>query len=303
MQNRFEGESGKRLRQQQILGQKIVGGNQELAEFLDANSTLKSFSPGQLLIEQGGHDNDMLLILAGTVDVNVNGRVVGKRTANDHVGEMAAIEPAQPRSASIIAETEVVALVVPENTLSLCAARFPEIYRYIARELSRRLMQRNELVTTTHDEVRVFIVSSAESLEVARSVQNAMEHDPFIVKIWTDDVFRAANYPIETLEQEVDISDFAIAIAHSDDVTDCRGKQWPSPRDNVVFELGLFMGRLGRHRAILMEPRDRDVKLPSDLAGITTIPYLYESGRDSAALMGAACNQLRDHISRLGPNN
>ncbi|MEX3901302.1 MULTISPECIES: TIR domain-containing protein [Paraburkholderia] len=38
------------------------------------------------------------------------------------------------------------------------------------------------------------------------------------------------------------------------------------PRDNVVFELGLSMGRLGRKRGILMEPRGEGVKLPSDMA-------------------------------------
>ena len=72
---------------------------------------------------------------------------------------------------------------------------------------------------------------------------------------------------------------------------------------NVIFELGLFMGRLGKARAILMEPREEGVKLPSDLAGITTIPYKYEAGVDAAALMGPACNILREHILRLGPNN
>lgn len=76
-----------------------------------------------------------------------------------------------------------------------------------------------------------------------------------------------------------------------------------SPRDNIIFELGLFMGRLGRVRAILMEPREEKVKLPSDLAGITTITYRYESGADAAALLATACNKLREHINALGPNN
>jgi CRP/FNR family transcriptional regulator, cyclic AMP receptor protein len=52
-----------------------------------------------------------------------------------------------------------------------------------------------------------------------------------------------------------------------------------------------------------MEPRDLDLKLPSDLSGIMTIIYRYAPGGDTAALMGPACNQLRDHILRLGPNN
>ena len=36
--------------------------------------------------------------------------------------------------------------------------------------------------------------------------------------------------------------DFAVAIAHPDDRTKIRDEDWPTPRDNVVFELGFFMG-------------------------------------------------------------
>jgi CRP/FNR family cyclic AMP-dependent transcriptional regulator len=123
------------------------------------------------------------------------------------------------------------------------------------------------------------------------------------VVVWTDGVFRITHYTLENIEREIDNSDFAIAIAHSDDLLDSRGKAWPAPRDNVIFELGLFMGRLGRARAILMEPREKEVKLPSDLSGITTISYHYEKGADAAALIAPACNLLRDHINSLGPNN
>jgi predicted nucleotide-binding protein len=164
-------------------------------------------------------------------------------------------------------------------------------------------VQRNALINAYHESIRVFIISSTEALPIARVVQNAFQHDPFLTKVWTDGVFRIANYTLETLEAEIDRSDFAIAIAHSDDFTESRGSDWPSPRDNVIFELGLFMGRLGRARAVLMEPRETRVKLPSDLSGVTTIPYRFEKGSDAAALLAPACNALRDYILTLGPNN
>jgi predicted nucleotide-binding protein len=164
-------------------------------------------------------------------------------------------------------------------------------------------MQRNALINAYHETIRVFIISSVEALPIARVVQNAFQHDQFLTKVWTDGVFRIANYTLQDLETEIDSSDFAIAIAHSDDLTESRGRDWPSPRDNVIFELGLFMGRLGRARAVLMEPREVLVKLPSDLSGVTTIPYRFEKGADAAALLAPACNALRDHIMALGPNN
>lgn len=303
MIQRFQGDTGKRLRIEALANQKIVGGNRKLAEALANSVELLEVQPGELLIEQGSSENDVYLILAGAFDIIVNGRIVGRRVANDHVGEMAAIEPTQKRSASVVVAEEGVVARLTEADLAKFGSRYPEIYRSIAKELSRRLLQRNSLVNMTRDQIRVFIISSVESLDVARTIQNAFAHDSFTTVIWTDGVFKIANYTLQSLEDELDNSDFAIAIAHSDDMTESRGRAWPAPRDNVVFELGLFMGRLGKARAILMEPRDEGVKLPSDLAGITTIPYRYQKGKDAAAMMGPACNALRDHIRLLGPNN
>jgi len=303
MLERFQGESGRRLTVDALLSQRLVSGNRELAEYLADKVELLEVAVGDVLIEQGESDNDLYLIFTGAFDVVVNKRRVGRRFPNDHVGEMAAIEPSQPRSATVVAtETSVVARLA-ETHFAEAGQRYTEVYRCIARELSKRLYQRNAHVGAARERIKIFIISSAESLGVARAIQTAFGHDDFITTIWTDGVFRATNYPLQSLLDAVDDSDFAVAIAHADDIAACRGQQWPVPRDNVVFELGLFMGRLGKERAILMEPRDLDVKLPSDLSGIMTIIYRYTPGGDTAALMGPACNQLRDHILRLGPNN
>lgn len=300
---RFEGEAGKRVRLEALATQKMVAGNRELAEQLEGRIKLRLLQPDELLIEQNGADNDVHLVFSGALNIVVNGRIVGRRGPGDHVGEMAAVEPTQRRAASAIASEETVVATITEADLAELGARYPEIYRCIARELARRLLQRNAFVNATREHIRVFIISSVEALPVARIVQNAFAHDKFTTTVWPDGVFKVANYTLQSLEDAIDDSDFAIAIAHADDVTECRGKDWPTPRDNVIFELGLFMGRLGKQRAILMEPRDDGVKLPSDLAGITTVPYRFVPGRDAAALMAPACNVLRDHIHALGPNN
>jgi CRP/FNR family cyclic AMP-dependent transcriptional regulator len=189
------------------------------------------------------------------------------------------------------------------NSANALGSRHPEMYRQIAKELARRLLQRNSTINAFREKIRVFIISSVEGLPIARLIQNAFEHDPFTTIVWTDGVFRVASYTLQSLEDQIDDSDFAIAIAHADDVTQSREETWPSARDNVIFELGLFMGRLGRSRAILMEPRDEKIKLPSDLSGVTTIAYKFEKGPSAAAKMAPACNKLRDYLKELGPNN
>lgn len=303
MLERLSGDKGLRLRTEAYASQKIVAGNQALAAELAQRAELIEMKIGSVLIEQGGTSNDVYFILTGAFTVVVNGKAVQKRWPGDTVGEMAAIEPTLRRSASIIAAEDSVVGKLTEAELSDLGSRYPDIWRFLAKEVSKRLMQRNALINGAREKIRVFIISSAEALPIAREIQNAFEHDPFTTVVWTDGVFRVANYTLQSLEEEVDQSDFAIAIAHHDDITSSRGLDWPTARDNVIFELGLFMGRLGRQRAILMEPRDEKIKLPSDMAGVTTVPYRFERGADVTALMAPACNALRKHILALGPNN
>ena len=301
--DRFTGPEGGRALHAAIKASKLAHGQDEVSEALIAVGEVIEYVKGTALIEQGGDDNHVLMIVAGSCDIVVNGRTIAHRGPGDHLGEMSAIEPAQQRSASVVAATDVVALKVDEPSFHKVAHEYPAIYKCIAQELSRRLLQRNSQIGAYREKVRLFIISSVESLPIARAIQNAFEHDPFHVVIWTDGVFKVTNYTLQSLEDEVNKSDFAIAVAHADDLTASRGSKWPAPRDNVVFELGLFMGRLGRARAILMEPRDERVKLPSDLAGVTTIPYKFDNGSDGSAAIGPACNKLREHIISLGPNN
>jgi predicted nucleotide-binding protein len=302
MKERFAGETSHRILLDTLKDQKIVAGNTELAEQIAALGELLDIKTGETIIEQGKEDNDTYLILAGSFDIVVNGRTINKRIPNDHVGEMAAIQPTQRRSATVVARESSVVIKLTESQLAALGDQYPNIWRCIAKELARRLEQRNTLITAVSPNTRVFIVSSAEAIDIARSIQNAFDHDPFSVVVWTDGVFRASHYAIDSLERVLDQTDVAIAIGEPDDLTESRGERHSTPRDNVIFELGFFMGRLGRHRALLVEPRGEEVKLPSDLAGITTITYRYGDGKDLARSLAPACNRLRDVIRDLGPN-
>jgi predicted nucleotide-binding protein len=301
MIERFRGEGGRRNLIEALRNQKIVAGDAGLAEQIADLGILSEVGPGTTIIEQGAEDTDIYLIIVGAFDVIVNGRKVNRRFANDHVGEMAAIQPTQRRSATLVSTEKSVLCKLTEQQLTELGRQYSDIWRLIAKELARRLEQRNVHVTATHDKIRIFIISSAEALEIARTIQNAFEYD-FTVVVWTDGVFRASWYPIESLERQLDQSDFAIAVAQPDDITLSRGGSSPTARDNVIFELGLFIGRIGRQRSFLVEPRGEEVKLPSDLSGITALPYRYDPA-NLAASLGPACNRIRAIIKDLGPNN
>src|SRR6266567_2453518 len=297
LKERFEGNAGKRLLIDALKAQKLVGGNLALAEELATTVEVIAVKTGEVIISQGASDNDLFLILTGSFNIVVNGREVAKRGPGDHVGEMSAIEPTQARSATVIANEESVICKLSEPSLADLGQRYIDIWRYFAKELSRRLFQRNILVNPIRERTRVFIISSAEALIIAREVQshlqNDFSNDNISIVVWTDGVFRASLYAIESLEKVVDDSDFAIAIAQPDDLTEIRGEKTPSPRDNVIFELGLFIGRLGRQRALLLEPRFEKVKLPTDLSGLTTIRYRYGETKDLSSLLAPACHEIR----------
>lgn len=301
MLDRFLGDSGARLRAEALSQQRIINGDMALAVEVAAQSEVIEFGVDSVVIEQGGTDNDIYFILAGEVDVIVNGVLVQRRAVGDTVGELAATNPTQRRAATVRSNQPTILAKLTEPAFAALADKYPAVWRYLARDTARRLVERNALVRPAHQGIHVFIVSSRESLPIAHAVQEALAHDPFTCTVWTDGCFKVSQYTLEALEHQLDESDFAIAIAHADDLAQVRGEPWPAPRDNVIFELGLFMGRLGRARAILMEPRDERVKLPSDMAGITTIDYRFAADKDFAALLGPACTRLRRHITDLGP--
>jgi len=67
--------------------------------------------------------------------------------------------------------------------------------------------------------------------------------------------------------------DFAILLLTPDDIVQSRSTELASPRDNVIFELGLFMGELGRDRTFILQQPGSGMKIPTDLAGVVTSNY------------------------------
>ncbi len=286
-----------------LMNQRLVRGHKPLAEELAKNIELMAVNPGHTLIEQGGDDNDVYFILAGKFEIVVNGRPIAVRAAREHVGEMAAIFPSLRRSATVRSVEDGVVAKLAATRLTELANRHPWMWQQIAGVLAERLLQRNALVTETHERVRIFVISSAEALPIARAIQEIFTNDPFQIVVWTDGVFKASQYAVESLEAALDTSDFAIAIAQPDDLVQSKGEMRPTPRDNVLFELGLFIGRLGRPRSILLEPALADVKLPSDLSGITTVRYRPGPENELLSLLAPACNQMRRLFNEIGPHN
>jgi hypothetical protein len=81
-------------------------------------------------------------------------------------------------------------------------------------------------------------------MDVCRAIQQELDRD-FDATIWDQDVFRPTHDAIDSLRRALDASDAGIFVLTPDDLTETRGHTNPTARDNVIFELGMFLGRLG----------------------------------------------------------
>jgi tetratricopeptide (TPR) repeat protein len=147
---------------------------------------------------------------------------------------------------------------------------------------------------------KIFIGSSVEGLPIAYAVQQNLAHDGEIT-VWTQGVFELSQTSIESLISILENSDFGIFIFSPDDIIKIRKKEHLSVRDNVIFELGLFIGKLGRKRSFILMPDKPTFHVPTDLLGLTSGKYetSRSDGSDQAAT-GPVCHQIRVQIKKEG---
>lgn len=145
---------------------------------------------------------------------------------------------------------------------------------------------------------KLFIGSSKKNLRVAKVLAEGLE-ECANVKIWDEDVFGLNQGFLETLLRELSEYDFAVFILAPDDMTTSTDVTRPAPRDNVLFESGLFMGVLGRERVFLVYDETVELKIPSDLAGVTLASYDGSriGGEDAAAAVRRPCRQISDSVT------
>ena len=258
----------------ELLKQKLVNGNKEFAAALAQKGEIVGFDAGDSIITQGEHDQDVYFIIAGEANMIINGSELYSRGPGISIGEMAAINPSRARSATLIATQETVTVKVDVDSFIELIEAHPEAYKFISIDLADRLEQRNDLIKACNPTPRLFIVSTVEALPVAEDIKLNLDHADIDVTLWSQpDTFQAGSYTLESLEKAIKSHDFGLAIMSADDVVISRKVELAAPRDNVIFELGLFMGSLGRERTLIAFPRGHESKLASDLQGLTPLTY------------------------------
>lgn len=155
-----------------------------------------------------------------------------------------------------------------------------------------------EAAQTRPERPRVFIGSSVEGLAVAEALEFDLQFFADVT-LWDQGVFHLSQGTLAALQEAAETSDFAILVLTADDVTTRRGQTYLTARDNVIFELGFFMGHLGPERTFIVYSRDNSPTLPSDLAGITVATFADRADGNMDAAVGPAAIQLRNAMQAV----
>lgn len=149
---------------------------------------------------------------------------------------------------------------------------------------------------------RLFIGSSTEGLPIAYGIQENLEFDAETT-VWKQGIFKPTRQTLADIVAAMQSTDFAVFVFNADDVLMMRGKEFQVTRDNVVFELGLFVGHLGVDRCFFVQARGLDaLHLPTDLLGLTALTFNPQrSDGNVVAALGTACNQIRRAMREAAP--
>jgi hypothetical protein len=147
---------------------------------------------------------------------------------------------------------------------------------------------------------RIFLGSSGQQAKLLQALTRGLE-DVAHVEPWMTS-FNPGTTTLERLlelTREVDFAAFVFAqddwtLSSSPAATESTPGQ-ASPRDNVVFEAGLFGGVLGMRRTFILHASG--AKLPTDLLGLTSVRY---DGSTAAAEVKIVCQKLRNAIENEG---
>jgi CAP12/Pycsar effector protein, TIR domain len=149
---------------------------------------------------------------------------------------------------------------------------------------------------------QVFIASSEEGLAIAQRISKTVDAAGARPMVWWDhDVFRPGD---PTLTRLIDLTKrvaFAIVVLTPDDLVTRRGTRKHAPRDNTIFEAGLFVASLGPEKTFIVHPETLAEALPTDLRGVTTIRY--RIGARGQVIVKPAADKISEAIDRLHRGN
>jgi hypothetical protein len=146
---------------------------------------------------------------------------------------------------------------------------------------------------------RIFVGSSTEREAVAEATEVNLSRFADVAP-WKH-TFQASHNFLADLFREAKRCDFAVLVLTADDLLISRDVEYRTPRDNVLFELGLFIGQLGTDRVFALVDEAVDTKILSDYAGISILTYNGRRDPDElASAVSPACIKIKAQVNAVG---
>ena len=121
--------------------------------------------------------------------------------------------------------------------------------------------------------IRIFIGSSSEARNIVNKLSVILGREGFSVKIWNHETFHSNDNYFESIKREMILADYSIFVVNPDDEIVKRGERIYATRDNVLLEIGMFIGFMSIKKVFCLRIIDnrngvaKEVILPSDLSG------------------------------------
>lgn len=165
----------------------------------------------------------------------------------------------------------------------------------------------------------LIVFSSSKSIQVAERIKKTLDKE-FETTIWNQGFFDGSHLPpVWTFLKNLMCYDFAAIVLGADDIMEVpdiasSGNQIKTtyvPKDNVVFELGAVMARIGPQKTFVFKPRKPSVKIPSyfdnpdrekikkgsDIEEITT--FVEYNRMEDMASIDEACEKVLNKIGQM----
>lgn len=153
------------------------------------------------------------------------------------------------------------------------------------------------------------IFSSSTSYHVAEGLHKNLKGQN-LVHLWKGDFFgKNKTTPLWTFFKKLFNYDYAILILSDDNIIldsqNLQNQIWV-PRDNVIFELGATMARLGPQKTILLVPDYLEIRLPGYFDDIMPFKFSYSKPKSSKSIHTRAATRLaargiEDILSNIDP--
>jgi predicted nucleotide-binding protein len=186
---------------------------------------------------------------------------------------------------------------VSQETISITSleSKVDEILTILRKEESgypkNEVIERNKVKPIT-GKPKVFIGSSSEGLEISYALMENL--DAYAeVTIWNQNMFDLSNTVIQSLVDTIYNFDFAIIVFTPDDILIKSGVEYSAPPGDLIFELGLFIGTLGRGRTFLVFDKDSKIHLPTGIYGVTAATFNSRQVGNISIALRPVCQRIK----------